>query len=243
MSGATCPQLRRLAFAWVMLPCRDRPTRDVPCGARVALMANFPPRIAMSWWTAAEFAQCGGPGRDSALHLAEGVPINRTPSRAGRAPRRCRRLLDRPSPIPRAECDQSGADPVESARHLEVDTGDTGGHMSPLDIARSIPIATDADFDRWLGAHGATEREVVIAIYKEASGSRPSNSLRCRRSRYARAGSTRRPGESMTSAMRSGLFPRRPGSNWSPGNREAALRLLAAGRVRPPGAATLPRDL
>ena len=142
MSGATCPQLRRLAFAWVMLPCRDRPTRDAPCGAHVALMANFRPRIAMSWWTAAEFAQCGGPGRDSALHLAEGVPINRTPSRAGRAPRRCRRLLDRPSPIPRAECDQSGADPVESARHLEVDTGDTGGHMSPLDIARSIPIAT-----------------------------------------------------------------------------------------------------
>ncbi|MBA2315148.1 MAG: hypothetical protein H0V87_07155 [Chloroflexi bacterium] len=42
--------------------------------------------------------------------------------------------------------------------------------MSPLDIARSIPIATDADFDRWLGAHGATEREVVIAIYKQASG-------------------------------------------------------------------------
>lgn len=141
-----------------MLPCRDRPTRDVPCGARVALMANFPPRIAMSWWTAAEFAQCGGPGRDSALHLAEGVPINRTPSRAGRAPRRCRRLLDRPSPIPRAECDQSGADPVESARHLEVDTGDTGGHMSPLDIARSIPIATDADFDRWLGAHAREPR-------------------------------------------------------------------------------------
>ena len=34
---------------------------------------ELPPRIAMSRWTAAEFAQYGGPGRDSALHLAEGV--------------------------------------------------------------------------------------------------------------------------------------------------------------------------
>jgi uncharacterized protein YdeI (YjbR/CyaY-like superfamily) len=39
------------------------------------------------------------------------------------------------------------------------------------------------------------------------------------------------------------FVPRRPGSNWSPTNRAIVTRLLAEGRMRPAGLATLPGDL
>jgi hypothetical protein len=37
--------------------------------------------------------------------------------------------------------------------------------MSPLEISRSTPMASDADFDGWLNAHGGSERGIVVAIH------------------------------------------------------------------------------
>ena len=45
--------------------------------------------------------------------------------------------------------------------------------MSPLDVSRATPVASADEFDRWLGDHGASEAERIVAIYKKASGPRP----------------------------------------------------------------------
>src|SRR5512133_1965037 len=42
--------------------------------------------------------------------------------------------------------------------------------MSPLDVSRAIPVAAAGEFGRWLRAHGESERAVVVAICKKASG-------------------------------------------------------------------------
>ena len=42
--------------------------------------------------------------------------------------------------------------------------------MSPLDVSRATPISTASELDCWLRDHGATERELIIAIFKKASG-------------------------------------------------------------------------
>lgn len=39
------------------------------------------------------------------------------------------------------------------------------------------------------------------------------------------------------------FVPRRPNSNWTPGNREIACRLIAEGRMQSPGFDKLPADL
>ena len=38
--------------------------------------------------------------------------------------------------------------------------------MSPLDIDRAVPMTDANEFDAWLEAHGRTERDVVIAMYR-----------------------------------------------------------------------------
>ncbi len=42
--------------------------------------------------------------------------------------------------------------------------------MSPLEVSRATPISSARQFDRWLLDPGATERELIIAIFKKASG-------------------------------------------------------------------------
>jgi len=115
--------------------------------------------------------------------------------------------------------------------------------VSQMDVDRAIAISTGASFDDWLRSNGSREREVVVAIYKKASG-RQTVGL----------------GELQEVALIHGwvdtqtkwidddryairFVPRRPGSNWSPTNREMAARLLAEGRVTEAGLATLPPDL
>ena len=46
----------------------------------------------------------------------------------------------------------------------------TIGEVSPIDVSNAIPIATEAELDRWLTAHGQSERVVVVAIFNRASG-------------------------------------------------------------------------
>jgi hypothetical protein len=42
--------------------------------------------------------------------------------------------------------------------------------MSPLDVSRSTPFSTATQFDRWLRDRGTAERELIVAIFKKASG-------------------------------------------------------------------------
>ena len=42
--------------------------------------------------------------------------------------------------------------------------------MSPLDVSQATPVSSASQFDRWLRDHGANERELIVAIFKKASG-------------------------------------------------------------------------
>jgi uncharacterized protein YdeI (YjbR/CyaY-like superfamily) len=112
-----------------------------------------------------------------------------------------------------------------------------------VDLSATLPIASPAAFDAWLAGNGDREREVIVAVHKRSSphftvalpelqevalchGWVDTRTQRIDEERYA---------------IR--FAPRRPGSNWTEGNRALARRMLAEGRVTPAGIAALPPDL
>ena len=115
--------------------------------------------------------------------------------------------------------------------------------MSPPDLSQAVPIATDADFDRWLQAHGGSEREVVIAIYKKSSGKQTVtlDALQETALCHGWIDSLGMRIDDDRWAIR--FAPRRAGSNWSDLNRRRARRLLEEGRMTRAGIAALPDDL
>jgi len=115
--------------------------------------------------------------------------------------------------------------------------------MSPLDVSRPLSIPSAADLDAWLVAHGASEREVVVAIYKRASGKQTVGLVALQETALCHGWvdtQTKRIDDERY-AIR--FAPRRPGSNWSATNRAMARRLIEAGRVTDAGRAALPPDL
>ncbi len=104
-------------------------------------------------------------------------------------------------------------------------------------------MASADEFDRWLGDHGATERDVVIAIFKKASGKQSVSfddlleSALC----HGWVDTQTKSIDEERYAIR--FVPRRAGSNWSPRNREIVQRLMREGRMTPAGRATLPAEL
>lgn len=115
--------------------------------------------------------------------------------------------------------------------------------MSPLDVSRAIPVARQSELDRWLRQHGRSELEVVVAIYKKATGKQTVTLDELQEAALCHGWvdtQTKRIDDERY-AIR--FVPRRPGSNWSETNRRMARRLRALGRIRPAGEAMLPRDL
>jgi hypothetical protein len=41
--------------------------------------------------------------------------------------------------------------------------------MSPLDVSQAKEL-DGAEFDRWLGEHGADQQELIVAVYQKGSG-------------------------------------------------------------------------
>jgi uncharacterized protein YdeI (YjbR/CyaY-like superfamily) len=115
--------------------------------------------------------------------------------------------------------------------------------VSPLDISHAIPIASGAEFDGWLGAHRTSERDVVVAIHKKASGKQTVTFPELQEVALCHGWV-----DTQTKAIDEERYairfvPRRPGSNWSETNRRMARRLIEEGRVTAAGLATLPADL
>ena len=113
----------------------------------------------------------------------------------------------------------------------------------PVDISKAIPIPTSDAFDAWLRANGPREREVVVAIHKKASGRQTVGLVELQEVALCHGWvdtQTRRI-DADRYAIR--FVPRRLGSHWSPKNRDMARRLIADGRMRAAGQATLPGDL
>ena len=112
-----------------------------------------------------------------------------------------------------------------------------------MDTSRAIPIATAAEFDAWLTANGATERDVVVAIYKKSSGKQTVTLTELQEVALCN-GWVDNLGQRIDDELWALRFtPRRPSSNWSELNREMARRLLADGRIKPSGLALLPADI
>jgi uncharacterized protein YdeI (YjbR/CyaY-like superfamily) len=112
-----------------------------------------------------------------------------------------------------------------------------------MDTSTAIPIDTEEAFDRWLAEHGESEREVVVAIYKQSSGRQTVTLLDLQAVALCH-GWVDNLGQRIDEERWALRFtPRRVGSSWSAPNRDLARRLLAEGRVRPAGLARLPPDL
>jgi uncharacterized protein YdeI (YjbR/CyaY-like superfamily) len=115
--------------------------------------------------------------------------------------------------------------------------------MSPMDVSQAVPVASAGEFDRWLGEHGAEERERIVAIYKKASGRQTVtfDELLDVALCHGWVDTQTKGIDDERYAIR--FVPRRPGSNWSATNREKVRRLLAEGRMTAAGRAVLPDDL
>jgi uncharacterized protein YdeI (YjbR/CyaY-like superfamily) len=115
--------------------------------------------------------------------------------------------------------------------------------MSPVDVSHAILIASEVEFDAWLAANGASEREVIVAIYKKASG-KQTVTLDALQETALCHGWIDSHGQTIDDERWALRFaPRRPRSNWSALNRTRVRRLLAEGRMTAAGIAVLPADL
>jgi uncharacterized protein YdeI (YjbR/CyaY-like superfamily) len=112
-----------------------------------------------------------------------------------------------------------------------------------VDVGLAIQMDSDADFDRWLAAHSGTEREIIVAIYKAASGRQTVTlpDLQAVALCHGWVDTQTKRVDDERYAIR--FVIRRKGSNWSVTNRDLARRLLAEGRIHPTGLVTLPPDL
>ena len=112
-----------------------------------------------------------------------------------------------------------------------------------MDTSNAVSIDRADDFDRWLTAHGASEREVVVAIYKKSSGKQSVTLTELQEVALCH-GWVDNLGQRIDEERWALRFtPRRPTANWSALNREMAKRLLAQDRVLPAGRVLLPEDL
>jgi uncharacterized protein YdeI (YjbR/CyaY-like superfamily) len=115
--------------------------------------------------------------------------------------------------------------------------------MSPLDIAQATPVSSAEKLDRWLRDNGGSQRELIVAIYKKASGKQTVTFEELLDTALCHGWvDTQTKGiDDQRYAIR--FVPRRPGSNWSATNRERVRRLQRQGRMTPAGQAVLPPDL
>lgn len=115
--------------------------------------------------------------------------------------------------------------------------------MSPRDASKAILMTGQDEFDRWLATHGDSEREVVVALYKKASG-KQTVTLADLQETALRHGWVDFHGQRIDDERWAIRFaPRRPGSNWSEPNRKIARRMLDEGLMTSAGFAVLPPDL
>jgi uncharacterized protein YdeI (YjbR/CyaY-like superfamily) len=115
--------------------------------------------------------------------------------------------------------------------------------MSPMDVSQAVAVDSAGELDRWLGAHGLSERERLVAIYKKASGRQTVtfDELLDVALCHGWVDTQTKSIDEERYAIR--FVPRRAGSSWSASNRERVRRLLAEGRMTAAGRALLPDDL
>ena len=117
------------------------------------------------------------------------------------------------------------------------------GILGRLEVSRAKALDSTAAFDRWLGEYGRSEPELIVAVYKKASGKQTVTFDELLETALCHGWvDTQTKGiDDERYAIR--FVPRRPGSSWSARNRELARRLIDERRMKPAGEAALPPDL
>lgn len=115
--------------------------------------------------------------------------------------------------------------------------------MGGMDVTKAVQFVTPGQFDAWLRKHRQKEHEVVIAIYKKATGKQTVSYDDLLEVALCH-GWIDNHGKGIDEERWAIRFvPRRPKSNWSERNRAIVKRLIAEGRMTAAGLATLPEDL
>jgi len=115
--------------------------------------------------------------------------------------------------------------------------------ISNLDDSTVVRVTSHSDFDLWLRAHGESEQEVFVAIFKKSSGKQTVTVSDLQETALCHGWIDSRGVRIDDERWAIRFTPRRPGSNWSDKNRNSARRLLAERRMTPEGLAVLPEDL
>jgi uncharacterized protein YdeI (YjbR/CyaY-like superfamily) len=113
-----------------------------------------------------------------------------------------------------------------------------------VDVSTAIPIARPEELDEWFTSRrSGGAREVILAIRKVSTGRATVRLVELQEVAlchgWVDTQTQRIDGEWY--AIR--FVPRSSRSTWGPKNRAMAARLLAAGRIRPAGLATLPAEI
>lgn len=98
-------------------------------------------------------------------------------------------------------------------------------------------FSTPADLDAWLKKHHARETELWVRIFKKGSGVLSVDWNDCVLACLAWGWIDGHKKSLDDASFLQRLTPRRPKSSWSKKNRDHAERLIAEGRMQPPGLA------
>jgi uncharacterized protein YdeI (YjbR/CyaY-like superfamily) len=106
-----------------------------------------------------------------------------------------------------------------------------------------VEVSSVEDWRNWLAENGSDRNDVWVTIYKKASGRQMVSfpelleDALC----WGWIDTQTRSLDDLRYSIR--FRKRRPGSNWTAGNRNLLCALLLAGRVEPAGLAVMPADL
>jgi uncharacterized protein YdeI (YjbR/CyaY-like superfamily) len=112
-----------------------------------------------------------------------------------------------------------------------------------MDVGETLTVRDAAQWRRWLAKHHADRKEIWLVFYKKTSGKTGISYDESVEEAlaYGWIDGQIKSIDQETYAAR--FTPRKAGSNWSESNIARIKRLMADGRMAPPGLATLPPKL
>jgi uncharacterized protein YdeI (YjbR/CyaY-like superfamily) len=112
-----------------------------------------------------------------------------------------------------------------------------------MEVGATVRVRSRAEWRKWLSRHHADRQEIWVIYYKKDSG-KTGISYDDSVEEALCFGWVDGQTKGIDEISYAGRFtPRRPGSNWSPSNRERVRRLLRAGLMTEAGKRVLPADL
>ena len=112
-----------------------------------------------------------------------------------------------------------------------------------MDVGETVRVRNRDDWRRWLAKHHADKKEIWLVYYKKTSGKQGISYDESVEEALA-YGWIDGQIKTIDEQSYAGRFtPRKPTSNWSESNIARVKKLLAEGRMAPPGLASLPASL